>query len=101
MRSYWENKRFIPNIPEVKVGYYEKNIAHDPYLPVESNQNFLLMVSNPQFKANKFTISVPDEFKHIKITDCYSKKILPVTDGKISLSLDQFEFTVLKAVVTE
>lgn len=98
---YWENKRFIPNIPEVKVGYYEKNIAHDPYLPVESNQNFLLMVSNPQFKANKFTISVPDEFKHIKITDCYSKKILPVTDGKISLSLDQFEFTVLKAVVTE
>ncbi|MBQ9786783.1 MAG: hypothetical protein IJW33_01265 [Lentisphaeria bacterium] len=98
---YWENKKFIPSVSGVKIGYYEKNFAHDPYAPEPEAQSFLLMVSNPEFNQNEFSFSIPEEFKNLTVTNCYTRKVLPVTDGKVTLSLAPFDFTVIEVAVQE
>ena len=98
---YWENKKFVSSHPEVKVGYYEKNFSHDPYAPEEKSQSFLLLISNPEFKQNEFSVSIPAEFSHVNITDRYSKKKLQAKDGKVSMKLEPFSFAVLEVTVSE
>lgn len=98
---YWENKKFVSSLPEVKVGYYEKNFSHDPYAPEEKSQSFLLLISNPEFKQNEFSVSIPAEFSHVNITDRYSKKKLQAKDGKVSMKLEPFSFAVLEVTVSE
>ncbi|MBQ7207797.1 MAG: hypothetical protein IJS01_08375 [Lentisphaeria bacterium] len=98
---YWENKKFVPSDPKVKVGYYEKNHAHDPYYPEEKAQSFLLLVSNPEFAKSEFSLALPKEFGNVRVTDSYTQKQVPVKEGKIALALDPFSFAVLELAVSE
>lgn len=98
---YWENKKFVSSVPEVKIGYYEKSFAHDPYAPEEKSQSFLLLISNPEFKQNGFTVSIPAEFSHVDITDRYTRKKVAAKDRKIALDLAPFSFAVLEVTVSE
>ena len=98
---YWENKRFVPSDPGVKIGYYEKNYAHDPYYPEEKSQSYLLLVSNPQFKQSEFAVTLPKELRHVTVTESYDKKAVAVKDGKIALTLAPFSFAVLEVTVSE
>ena len=98
---YWENKKFISSVPGVKIGYYEKNLSHDPYVPEPLSHSFLLVISNPEFTANKFTVTLPQEFKNFTVKDCYTKKDIVPTQNKIALNLDPFEFAVIEIKVSE
>ena len=98
---YWENKRFVSSDPGVKIGYYEKNYAHDPYYPEERSQSFLLLVSNPQFKQSGFSVTLPKELRHVTVTESYGKKTVAVKDGKVALTLAPFSFAVLEVTVSE
>lgn len=98
---YWENKKFISSVPEVKIGYYEKSFAHDPYAPEEKSQSFLLLISNPEFKQNEFTVTLPEELSHVDITDRYTKKKVTVKDRKVTMNLEPFSFAVLEVTASE
>ena len=80
---------------------YEKSFAHDPYAPEEKSQSFLLLISNPEFKQNEFTVTLPEELSHVDITDRYTKKKVTVKDRKVTMNLEPFSFAVLEVTASE
>ena len=98
---YWENKRFIADVPAVKVGYYEKHFEHDPYMPTAKPQRFLLLVSNAQFEEQAFTLKIPADLKNVKVKNASSGKALELKDRQIKLNLEPYDFTVLELSADE
>lgn len=99
---YWENKRFLADKPEVKVGYYEKHASHDPYMPEAKPQAFLLMVSNPQFAPADFKVRIPSELQNVKVFDRQANKPMTIDQGgTVTLSLKEYDFTVLEVTADE
>jgi hypothetical protein len=91
---YWENKEFKPNHENLKVGYYEKMIQHDPYFPEAPEKRYLVLVSNIQFGDADAILTLPKELKKAKVIDRQAGTPMEIKNNTISFKLAPYDFAV-------
>ncbi len=92
---YWENEEHIADAPEVKVSYYAKGYALDPYLPVPPKADRLLIISNLSFDARSVNVAIPKGWQQVEARNAYTSEPFKASEGKITLPLQPYEFAVL------
>ena len=71
-------------------------------MPEAKPQAFLLMVSNPQFTPADFKVRIPSELKNVKVFDRQANKQMTIDQGgTVTLSLKEYDFTVLEVTADE